>query len=315
MRRTGVARLTLFALSLIAGAASAASVPLVTLDWPQTGQPMTIATVNGVKLPFRVALGFDSALMLNLQSAQAARLRAFPLIGKRTVRDPLIPGGQATLRGNFIGVALGGLPRRTLPTLWIDKPVATDADGIVSALAFDADRILLSRPGPAGSQFVLNRDGRNSSASETVIAGTKVLVRLDLVSPDTVMSSGAADALVRAGLARRAGRVALWRPFPDIRLPVERLTPTAGARLLGLPLVLPTARISEAEMKRLDSAAKAGTSTADDDADTIVVTGSRKPPGRSWIIIGRDVLDQCTAIELDRPAKVWRLTCNFTGYQ
>ncbi len=307
-------RLPLAALLFVASAASAAPAPLVTLDWPQTTQPMTRATVNGVTLPVRVALGFDGALMLNLQPAQAARLRAFPLIGKRTVRDPLIPGGQAVVRGNFIGVALGGLPRRTVPTLWIDKPVADDADGVVSALAFDADRVLLSRPGPAGSLFVLNRDGRNTAASETVIAGTKVRVSLDLVSPDTIMSSGAADALVRAGLARRAGRVALWRPFPDIRLPIERLTPVAGARLLGLPLVRPAARISEAEMKRIDSAAKAGTSTADDDADTIIVTGSRKPPGRSWILIGRDVLDHCTRIELDRPAKVWRLTCNFAGY-
>ena len=131
------------------------------------------------------------------------------------------------------------------------------------------------------------------------------------VSPETVMSAAAGDALVRAGVARRSGRVGLWTPFPNTRLPFERLTPVPGARLLGLPLSAPAARITEAKMKALDAAAAAGTSTAEDDADAITVTAEKKRRGTPWILVGRDVLDRCTRIELDRPAKAWRLTCDF----
>jgi hypothetical protein len=93
-------------------------------------------------------------------------------------------------------------------------------------------------------------------------------------------------------------------------LPFERMTATPGAMLLGLPLARAGARITEAQAKELDARAKAGTSTADDDDDAITVTADRKKKGRDpWILIGRDVLDTCSKIEFDRPAKVWRLTC------
>jgi len=89
------------------------------------------------------------------------------------------------------------------------------------------------------------------------------------------------------------------------------LTPVAGATLVGLPLIAPGVRITESEAKRLDAAARAGTSTAADDADAITVTADRKKGRDPWILIGRDVLSKCSRIEFDRPAKVWQLTCAF----
>ena len=74
----------------------------------------------------------------------------------------------------------------------------------------------------------------------------------------------------------------------------------------------PTARITEARARKLDRAAKAGTSTAAEDADAIVVTAESKRKKReAWVIIGRDVMNHCSRIELDRPGGRWLLTCNF----
>ena len=198
-----------------------------------------------------------------------------------------------------------------MPTVWIDKPIAADADGIVSLLSFDVDHVVLQRAGPAGRVTTLERHGRGDAAGRATIAGTEIIVALDLAAPDTIMSSGAGDALVRAGLAKRAGTVGLWTPIPNVRLPFERLTPAAGLRLLGLPLTRPVVRITEARARELDALAKAGTSTALDDADAITVTATRKRKGTPWILIGRDVLDRCTRIEFDRPGKAWHLTCDF----
>ncbi len=296
---------------LLAAPLAAKTVPLVTLDWPRDGQPMTRATIKRATVTARLALGFDSALLLNLGPAEAAKLKAFPIVGKATVKNPLIPGGSAVARGNFYDVGLAGLPPHGVPTIWIDKAIAADADAIVSLLSIDAERVVLQRAGPPGRTIELTRQGRGDALVDATIDGTKVTVGLDLVSPDTVMSRGAADALARVGVVRRAGTVGLWTPFPAVHLPFERLAPVPGARLLGLPLVRPAARITEARMKALDAAAKAGTSTADDDADAITVTASKKRRGTPWILVGRDVLDHCTRIELDRPAKLWRLTCDF----
>ena len=171
---------------------------------------------------------------------------------------------------------------------------------------------MLQRAGPAGAHVhELARKGRNDAAVRATIAGTEVTIGLDLVTPETVMSAGAGDALVRAGVLKRSGVVGLWTPFPNVHLPFERLTPMPNARLLGLPLLRPAARITEAKAKALDAAAKAGTSTAEDDADAITVTATKKHGGLPWILIGRDVLDRCTRIELDRPGKRWLLTCDF----
>ena len=301
-------------LGLLAAAVAltaAAPLPTVMVEWPREAQPRTVAVIKGKSLPVRIALGFDNALLLNAGPAGAANLKAFPLFGKQEVKNAFIPGGGATARFNLYGVALGGTPGHQVPTVWIDKPIATDADGIVSLLSFEADHVVLHRDGPAGKVTTLLRKGRNDAAVRVVIAGTEATLGLDLVTPETMMSSVAGDALVQSGIVKRSGQVGLWSPFPNVHLPFERLTPVPGARLLGLPLLHPAARITEARAKQLDAQAKAGTSTAADDADAITVTARKKRKGTPWVLVGRDVLDRCSRIELDRPAKVWRLTCDF----
>ena len=112
-------------------------------------------------------------------------------------------------------------------------------------------------------------------------------------------------------MVRRTGRVGLWHPFPGSALPFERVVPAPGATLLGLPLISPAARITEARAKELDAKAKAGTSSADQDDDAITVTASHKKAQPPWVLIGRDVLDYCSRIELDRRGSRWVLTCAF----
>jgi hypothetical protein len=71
-------------------------------------------------------------------------------------------------------------------------------------------------------------------------------------------------------------------------------------------------RVSETDARRIDAAAK-GTSSESDDEDTITVSADRKKMrGRDpWILIGRDVLDDCSRISFDRAGESWLLTCKF----
>lgn len=307
------------ALLLASVLALAFATPVVAADIivPPGRQAYQAIMVKDQPMRARLALGFDAALLLNLEPAQRARLKIFPLIGKQTFKDPLIPGGKALFRFNIVRVAPTGYESRRLPTVWVDKPIADDADGILSALALEADTLVfrLGADTPGARDYVLPRKGKNAASMETRVADEKIRVTLELNAPETILNARAAEALIEAGMVRRVRAVGLWRPFPGVALPIQRLESRADATLMGLPIINAAVRITEAEAKRIDKEAQAGTSTAEDDEDAITVTADRKTKrGRSpWVLIGRDTLDRCSSITLDRPGKIWRLRCAFQG--
>jgi hypothetical protein len=287
--------------------------PAVDLVWPADAQPRVPIIIKRTALTARVALGFDKAMLLNGEPAARARLKMFPLIGKKTVKNSMIPGGEATFRGNLYGVSAAGAPETDVPVAWVDKTVAEDADGVMSVMAINADRVTLTKrpPAPGSVTYTMTRPGEGDTLMKVRIGEETVRIGFDLRSPNTVMNRRAAVALEETGVVRRLAKVGLWSPIPLVALPVEELRPQPGARVAGLPLYAPTARISESRAKEIDAQAKAGTSTAADEADTITVTAQKKKGADPWLLFGRDVLDHCSRIELDRPAKVWRLTCLF----
>ncbi len=292
-------------------AVAAASAPPMVLSVAPNAQPRMPVRIKNADLDIRLALSFDTALVLNMEPAVRAGLKPFPLIGKRKFKSALIPGGEATFRGNLYGITPRGLEKSTVPAIWVDRPVAGDADGVLGISALKADYIIIDLgPFVPGSKLhTLTRPDKGSVLMKARIGDETVTVSLELNTPDTVMNARAAAALANAGLVKRAGTVGFWRPFPGVALPFERLDPIAGARLLGLPLVRPAVRITEGQARDLDAKAKAGTSDASDDEDAITVTASRKKGRDPWILIGRDMLSGCSRIEFDRQGKTWLLTC------
>lgn len=307
--------LTLLAPFLLAAPLAAAATPPTVLTLTAAPQPGVMIRIKEVNLPVRISLGFEKALVLNQAPAEYAKLKPFPIFGKQTVKNPLIPGGEAVFRGNFYDVAVGNLPRMSVPTVWVNKAVDGNIDGILSIMAIDADRVIIEQPAaPAGgTRYTIPTTGRGDVGGRIELAGVKISVRFALDAPRTVMNANAAQSLIDAGLLRRNRSVGLWIPFPQVALPIEGLTPVAGATVLGLPLIDPVARITEAQAKALDAQAKAGTSTNADQEDAIVVSATKRKTNRNkpWILIGRDVLAKCSSIELDKPGRQWILTCNF----
>ncbi len=312
MKALGLKRLIITA-ALLAGSAQAASPPPppVVLSVAPGSQPHMPVKIKDVELDIRLALSYDLAMILNPAPAERAKLKAFPLIGKRTFKNSLIPGGEATFRFNLLNITPRGLAKGKAPVVWVSKTIAPEADGVLALSALKSDLITLNLgpQAPGAKLHTIPRKDKDEVAMEARIGDEKIRVSLELNSPDTVMNARAAAALVGAGLFKRNGAVGFWAPFPGMALPFERMTATPGATLLGLPLARAGVRITDAQARELDARAKAGTSSADDDEDAITVTANRKRGRDPWILIGRDVLDSCSKIEFDRPAKVWRLTC------
>ena len=210
------------------------------------GQPHIPVRIKAVDLDIRLALSFDSVLVLNSAAAARAGLKAFPLIGKRTFKSALIPGGEATFRFNLFGITPQGLAKSTLPVIWVDKPVADDAEGVLGVSVLKADNVVinLGAQAPGARVYTLVRPDKGEMMMKVRVGDETIRVALELNSPDTVMNARAAAALSNAGLVRRNGTVGFWQPFPKVALPFERLTPMPGATLLGLPLGKPAVRIT-----------------------------------------------------------------------
>jgi len=302
------------AFALLLAAAPAAAAPATDrFEAVAAPQPMVRLVVKNTEMNVRIALGFDKALLLNMAPAARAHLKAFPIFGKLPFKSTLMPGGEATIRFNLYDATFAGLKADNVPTVWFDKALADDSEGVVSALAIPAEHVAIVQPNApkGGTVYGIGRAGHGDALMKTQIGGETVHVILDVRSPETLFNGRAAQLMEKAGMFRRTGKVGLWHPFPNTGLPFERVVPTPGAAILGLPLIAPAARVTEARAKELDAKAKAGTSSAEQDEDAITVTASRKKAQPPWILIGRDVLDYCSRIELDRPGVRWALTCNF----
>ncbi|WP_372917383.1 hypothetical protein [Sandarakinorhabdus sp.] len=296
-------------------AAKVAAPPVFTLKVAANGNPYMPVTVKQTTLNIRIALGFDTALILNQPPAERAGLKPFPFFGRRNFKNALIPGGEATFRFNLASITPAGLPSKKVPAVWVSRPIAADADGILTIGALKAAQVdVVLRDTPPGSQtYVLKKKGTGETGIKSRIGDEEVDISLELNNPTTVMNARAGEALVKAGLARRANEVGYWRPFPGVALPWQKLAPKPGLTIAGLPMRLLGARVSEGQAKAIDAAAK-GTSTASDDEDTVTVSADRKRKrGRDpWILIGRDVLDECSRISFDRAGERWVLTCKFS---
>ncbi|WP_353199494.1 hypothetical protein [Sandarakinorhabdus sp.] len=308
----------LLALALLAVPASAAKLatpPLLTLNVADNGNPYMKVAVKQATLNIRIALSYDQGMVLNPAAVQRAALKPFPLIGKFSFSNSAFGNGKSVLRFNLATITPQALPARKVPVVWLETPMAGDAEGILPIGALAADRIdVILRDTPPGSQsFIIPKKGKEEAMIKTRIGDEPVTISLELNIPTTVMNARAGEALVKAGLVRRTSSLGFWRPVPGVALPTQTLSPKTGLTIAGLPMRQMGVRISETEARAIDAAAR-GTSTDTDDEDTITVSADRnkKRRGRDpWILIGRDVLDDCSRISFDRAGERWVLTCKF----
>jgi len=307
--------LLLALMAVPASAAKLAPPPLLTLNVADNGNPYMNVAVKQATLKIRIALSYDQGMVLNPAAVQRAALKPFPIIGKFSFNNSAFGSGKSVLRFNLATVTPQALPERKVPVVWLERPIADDAEGILPIGALAADRIdVILRDTPPGSVTItIPKKGKSEAMIKTRVGDEPVNISLELNIPTTVMNARAGEALVKAGLVRRSPSLGYWRPIPGVALPTQTLTPRTGLTIAGLPIRQMGVRISESEARAIDAAAR-GTSTETDDEDTITVSADRTKMRRGrdpWILIGRDVLDDCSRISFDRAGERWVMTCKF----
>lgn len=306
--------LLLLATPMAAQAARPKPPAAFTIAISPNGNPYLPVMVKNATLNIRIALSYDQGLVLNPAAVQRAGVKPFPIIGKFSLDNTPFASGKTVIRFNLGTATPQGLPGRKVPIAWLETPTAADADGILPVGSLSADRIDIVRGDtPPGSQtIVIPKKGKGEAMIRTRIGGEEVNVSLELNIPTTVMNARAGAALIKAGMASRVAEIGYWRPFPAVSLPMQSLAGKPGLTIAGLPMRRLSVRVSESEARAIDAQAR-GTSTDKDDEDTITVAADRKQRrGRDpWLLIGRDVLDDCSRITFDRPGERWVLTCKF----
>lgn len=305
-------------LALVPATAAQAAKPkapaVFTLSISENGNPYLPVVVKNATLNTRIALSYDQGLVVNPAAAQRAGLKPFPIFGKFSLNNTPFASGKTVIRFNIGSATPQGLPGRKVPIAWLETVTSADADAILPIGALAADRIDVVRgETPPGSQtIIIPKKGKGEAMIRTRIGDENVNISLELNIPTTVMNARAGAALLKAGLATRVAEIGYWRPFPAVSLPMQALAPKPGLTIAGLPMRRLSVRVSESEARAIDARAR-GTSTENDDEDTITVSADRKQKrGRDpWLLIGRDVLDDCSRITFDRPGERWILTCKF----
>lgn len=307
------------ALILAGSAALAADKAPPVRDVPIGG--MIAATIDGEPVSLRVDPGAPGLVLMTTPAAEQLGLKGGMMELGYSV------GGQGAMQATTVQpMTFGttpvkrriGFPSRrkgSADGLWVGRAYATVGDGSIGpgSLPEPVVRIALRAP-RAGERTVAlpmvdggGLFGRLSGVfAQIVIGGQPVRVRFDPYHPRTTVTANAASLIAEAQRGTLTGTAEPVEIAFGIVRPVR--TMTLATPLAVGPLLLSTLGVRTGDVG--SAAAIPEADAAPPDPDEIVVTAKgKRDPKHDRLTLGADLLDRCSEIVFDRPAKQVRLTC------
>ncbi|TCP73137.1 aspartyl protease family protein [Sphingomonas sp. PP-CE-1G-424] len=307
------------ALVLIGSAAFAADKSAPVRDVPIDG--MISATIDGTPVTLRVDPGAPGLVLMTTAAAERLGLKGGMMELGYSV------GGHGAMQATTVRpMTFGsapvkrriGFPSRRKASAdgrWIGRAYATVGDGSIGpgSLPEPVVRIALRTPRPGERTIALpmvdggGLFGRLSGEfAQIVIGGQPVRVRFDPYHPRTTVTANAAALIAEAQRGTLTGVAEPVEIAFGITRPVR--TMTLATPLAVGPLLLSTLGVRTSDVGSAASIPEAD--AAPPDPDEIVVTAKgKRDPKRDRLTIGADLLDRCSTIVFDKPAKQVRLTC------
>ena len=282
---------------------------------------MIAATIDGKPVSLRVDPGAPGLVLMTTPAAEQLGLKGGMMELGYSV------GGQGAMQattvqpmtfGNTRVKRRVGFPSRRKASAdgrWVGRAYANVGDGSIGpgSLPEPVVRIALRTP-RAGERTVAlpmvdggGLFGRLSGEfAQIVIGGQPVRVRFDPYHPRTTVTANAATLIATAQGGTLAGAPEPVEIAFGIARPVRTMT-------LATPLPVGPLMLSTLGVRTSDVGSAASITEADaapPDPDEIVVTAKgKRDPKRDRLTLGADVLDRCSSIVFDQPAKQVRLTC------
>ena len=317
--RRGTAALILVGLVPISSAGSAEDRPAPVRDVPVGG--MIAATIDGTPVTLRVDPAAPGLVLMTTAAADRLGLKGGMMelgysvgglgaMHATTVRPMTFDATRVKRRVGFPSPKKGSADGR-----WVGRVYATVGDGSIGpgSLPEPVVRIALHSP-RAGERTVAlpmvdggGLFGRLSGEfAQIMIGGQPVRVRFDPYHPRTTVTANAASLIAEAQRGTLAGTSESVEIAFGIVRPVRTMT-------LATPLAVGPLRLSTIGVRTSDVGSAASIPDADaapPDPDEIVVTAKgKRDPKHDRLTLGADMLDRCSAIVFDQPAKQVRLTC------
>lgn len=209
----------------------------------------------------------------------------------------------------------GGAQGQAADPRWVGRAYADVGDGSIGpgSLPEPIVRILLSAPRPGERTVALPMVdgggllGKLSGIFAQIMIGSQpIRVRFDPYHPRTTVTANAATLIAQAQRGTLAGTTAPVEIAFGIARPVRMMT-------LATPLLVGPLAVSSLGVRTTDVGSAAAIPDADappPDPDEIVVTAkTKRDASRDRLTLGADLLDRCSSIVFDKPAKQIRLTC------
>ncbi|KQN31927.1 hypothetical protein ASF00_03970 [Sphingomonas sp. Leaf34] len=317
--RGGTAALLLVALVPIGSAGLAADTPPPVRDVPVGG--LIAATIDGAPVTLRVDPAAPGLVLMTTTAADRLALKGGMMelgysVGGQgamqatTVRPMTFGGTHVKRRVGFPSPKQGSADGR-----WVGRVYATVGDGSIGpgSLPEPVVRIALRAPRTGERTVALpmvdggGLFGRLSGVfAQIMIGGQPIRVLFDPYHPRTTVTANAASLIAEAQRGTLTGTAERVEIAFGITRPVRTMT-------LADPLAVGPLRLATLGVRTSDVGSAVSIREADaapPDPDEIVVTAKRKrDPKHDRLTLGADVLDHCSEIVFDQPAKQVRLTC------
>jgi len=308
---------------LVSSVALAGDTVTTSRDVPVGG--MIAATIDGKPVALRVDPAAPGLVFVTTAVAERLALKGGALGLGYSV------GGQGAMQATTVRpMTFGtnavkrriGFPSRKHETKgkaadprWVGRPYANVGDGSIglASLPEPVVRILLNAP-RAGERTValpmVDGGGLLGKLSGTfaqiTIGGQPIRIRFDPYHPRTTVTANAATLIAQAQRGTLVGLTAPVEIAFGIARPVRTMT-------LATPLLVGPLALSSLGVRTTDVGSAAAIPDADapppDPDEIVVVAKGKRDANRDRLTIGADLLDRCSSIIFDKPAKQIRLTC------
>ncbi len=312
------------ATSVLMGSAALAGDPVAAIREVPVGG-MIAATIDGKPVSLRVDPAAPGLIFVSTAVAERLALKGGALGLGYSV------GGQGAMQATTVRpMTFGTVPvkrRIGFPShkhetkggganlRWVGRSYADVGDGSIgpASLPEPVVRILLRAP-HAGERTValpmVDGGGLLGKLSGTfaqiIIGGQPVRVRFDPYHPRTTVTANAATLIAQAQRGTLVGITAPVEIAFGIARPVRMMT-------LATPLIVGPLAVSSLGVRTTDVGNAAAIPDADaapsDPDEVVVVAKGKRDAKRDRLTIGADLLDRCSAIVFDKPARQIRLTC------
>lgn len=296
-----------FAWPLLAALTAAAPPPQERVVAPDGRETISI---NGVTRIVRIDPGVPAMPLITNEFAEAASMKP----GMFGFGMGLGPKVTVTGRTAVARVAFGGATPVKRRIGFTEKPFAAGFAGVFGPGSLPEPvvrfRLRDATPGERTTAFPMVDQGDFFGGwaerfAVILVEGQPMRVRFDPHHPRTLANAGAAVRLARAYGGTLSGSTSPTEIAFGVERPIRTMT-LATPFAVG-PLTIATLGVRTVDHGHTDTIADADQHA---DPNEVVVTGKGKHDiNRDRLAIGADLLDRCSSIVFDKPAKQVRLSC------